>query len=114
MDEPNRAASRILAGTGFGLFLVAGFGLIEGRSQWDSFSMGHIFVILGILCAVLSRLILNNNSPLGGIFPNESDEQLRKRVADEINEVNSNLALGSAWAELETKVLEQEFADEQE
>ena len=59
MDEPNKAASRILAGTGFGLFLVAGFGLIEGRSQWDSFSMGHVFVILGILCILLSRSILN-------------------------------------------------------
>ena len=54
MDEPNKAASRILAGTGFGLFLVTGFGLIEGRNQWDSFSMGHVFVILGILCIVLS------------------------------------------------------------
>ena len=114
MDEPNKAASRILAGTGFGLFLVAGFGLIESRSQWNSFSMGHVFVILGILCIVLSRSILNSNSQLGGIFPDESDEQLRERVSDEINEVNRSQALGSAWAELETKVLEQEFADEQE
>ena len=114
MDEPNRAASRILAGTGFGLFLVAGFGLIEGRSQWDNFSMVHIFAILGLLCVILSKSMLKSNSPLNGIFPNESDEQLIERVSDEINEVNRSQALGSAWAELETKVLQQEFADEQE
>ena len=62
----------------------------------------------------LKRSILNIVPPLGGIFPDESDEQLRERVSDEINEVNRSQALGSAWAELETKVLEQEFADEQE
>ena len=43
-----------------------------------------------------------------------TDEQLIERVSDEINEVNRSQALGSAWAELETKVLQQEFADEQE
>ena len=114
MDEPNRAASRILAGTGFGLFLVAGFGLIEGRSQWDSFSIAHLFIILGLLCILISKSLFNNNSPLSSIFPNESDEQLRERVSDEVNDINRSQALGSAWAELETKVLEQDFADEQE
>ena len=52
MSNPSDAASKLLYGTGFGLFLVAGFGLIEGRMAITEIGTGWLFILLGALSLI--------------------------------------------------------------
>ena len=53
MDEPSKAANRILLGTGFGLILVCGFAIIEERMIVNQLGFGHLFLLIGLLCLVM-------------------------------------------------------------
>ena len=57
MDEPSKAANRILLGTGFGLILVCGFAIIEERMVVNELGFGHLFFLIGVLCLVMSKLL---------------------------------------------------------
>ena len=49
MDEPSKAANRILLGTGFGLILICGFAIIEERMVVTEIGFGHLFLLIGII-----------------------------------------------------------------
>ena len=95
MAEPSKAANRILLGTGFGLILICGFAIIEERMVVTEIGFGHLFLLIGIICLVMSKLLDYEASFLSNIFPNEN-------------------RVGNAWAELESKVLTDEIDLEQE
>jgi len=114
MDEPSKAANRILLGTGFGLILVCGFAIIEGRMIVNELGFGHLFLLIGMLCLVMARLLNYETSFLTSIFPNETESQLEQRVSDELNQITRDNRVGNAWAELESKVLAEEIIDQQE
>ena len=113
MANPSDAATKLLFGTGVGLLLVAGFGFIEGRATIEEPSIGWLFILTGLLALVLGKSLTDGNGPLARAFPDESAEQLASRVRDDINESIKAASVGSAWAELEANVLEQELSEEE-
>tara|TARA_B110000444_G_scaffold261555_1_gene315232 strand:+ start:13997 stop:14341 length:345 start_codon:yes stop_codon:yes gene_type:complete len=114
MDEPAKAASRILYGTGFGLILACGFGLIQDRMELTEIGFGHIFLGISLICLVSGRLLAQNKSYLKSYFPDEDEEEMADRIHEEMNEIENDSAVGNAWAELESQVLEEEIKSEQE
>lgn len=113
MANPSDAATKLLFGTGVGLLLVAGFGFIEGRATIEEPSIGWLFILIGLLALVLGKSLNDGNGPLARAFPDESAEQLASRVRDDINESIKAASVGSAWAELEANVLEQELSEQE-
>ena len=114
MDEPSKAANRILLGTGFGLILVCGFAIIEERMIVNGLGFGHLFFLIGVLCLLMGRLLNYETSFLTGIFPNETESQLEQRISDELNQITRDNRVGNAWAELESKVLAEEIIGQEE
>ena len=114
MDEPSKVANRILLSTGFGLILVCGFAIIEGRMVLSKLGPGHLFLIAGLAIVVMSRLLNYETSKLAKLFPNESQEELTKRIDNELNQIERESRVGNAWAELESKVLISEIGGESE
>ena len=114
MDEPAKAASRLLYGTGFGLILACGFGLIQGRMEITVVGFGHVFLVISLICLASAILLKQNSNYLSKYFPNEDEEQMADRIEKEIQEIGNDSAVGNAWAELESKVLETEIGLEQE
>ena len=113
MSNPSDAASKLLYGTGTGLLLVAGFGLIEGRMQISELGMGWIFILLGALFLGLGNTLSYGSGPLSSAFPNESADELAQRVSEDINTSIKDASVGSAWAELEANVLEEELLEQE-
>ena len=114
MDEPSKAANRVLIGTGLGLILVCGFAIIEQRMVLDELGVGHIFLLAGIVFLILSRLVNYQTSVLGQYFPNETEEAMKTRIHDDLSQAERENKVGNAWAELESKVLTSEIAQEAE
>ena len=114
MDEPSKAANRILLSTGFGLILVCGFAIIEERMIVNGLGFGHLFFLIGVLCLLMGRLLNYETSFLTGIFPNETESQLEQRISDELNQITRDNRVGNAWAELESKVLAEEIIGQEE
>jgi len=113
MSNPSDAASKLLYGTGTGLLLVAGFGLIEGRMQISELGMGWIFILLGAVFIGLGNTLSNGAGPLSPAFPNESADELAQRVSEDINTSIKDASVGSAWAELEANVLQEELSEQE-
>ena len=113
MDEPSKAAHRILSGTGFGLILLCGFAIIEERMSIIEIGLGHIFLTLSVICLAAARLLQSQNPFLEGLFPNETEAELKIRVNEEINQLSHENRVGTAWAELESKVLSIEIESEE-
>ncbi len=114
MDEPSKAANRVLLGTGLGLILVCGFAITEQRMALDEIGVGHIFLLTGIVFLILSRLVNYETSALAQYFPNETEEEMKTRILDELSQAERENKVGNAWAELESKVLTSEIAQEAE
>ena len=114
MDEPSKAANRVLIGTGLGLILVCGFAIIEQRMVLDELGVGHIFLLAGIVFLILSRLVNYQTSVLGQYFPKETEEAMKTRIHDDLSQAERENKVGNAWAELESKVLTSEIAQEAE
>jgi hypothetical protein len=114
MDEPAKAASRLLYGTGFGLILVCGFGLVQGRMDIGNVGISHIFLLIALVCIALAKLLSQKTSFLISYFPNEGEGDMRERIQQEIHEDEVDSAVGNAWAKLESQVLETEISIEEE
>ena len=114
MDEPSKAANRVLLGTGLGLILVCGFAITEQRMTLDEIGVGHVFLLTGIVFLILSRLVNYETSALAQYFPNETEEEMKTRILDELSQAERENKVGNAWAELESKVLTSEIAQEAE
>lgn len=114
MDEPSKAANRVLLGTGLGLILVCGFAITEQRMVLDEIGFGHVFLLTGIVFLILSRLVNYETSVLAQYFPNETEEEMKTRIQDELSQTERENKVGNAWAELESKVLTSEIGQEAE
>jgi hypothetical protein len=114
MDEPSKAANRVLLGTGLGLILVCGFAITERRMALDEIGVGHVFLLTGIVLLILSRLVNYQTSVLAQYFPNETEEEMKTRIQDELSQAERENKVGNAWAELESNVLTSEIAQEAE
>ena len=51
---------------------------------------------------------------LAQYFPNETEEEMKTRIQDELSQTERENKVGNAWAELESKVLTSEIAQEAE
>ena len=114
MDEPSKAANRVLLGTGLGLILVCGFAITEQRMTLDEIGVGHVFLLTGVVFLILSRLVNYETSALAQYFPNETEDEMKTRILDELSQAERENKVGNAWAELESKVLTSEIAQEAE
>ena len=112
MNDPSKAASRILYSTGFGLILACGFGLLEGRMEITQIGIGHIFLILAIISILIAYSLGRGYNFLKKIYPNETEDEMIERIKNEIHEIEVHSAVGSAWAKLESQVLEKELEQE--
>jgi len=111
MSKPSDTASTLLLGTGIGCFLIAGFGLVQGRMNLEALSLGWLFPFIGLLLLLLSKSI-HSGGPLSSTFPDEDDDMLAERVRSEFEVALKDGSVGSAWAELEAAVLESELSEE--
>ena len=68
MASPSDAATKLLYGTGVGMLLVAGFGLIEGRMVIDEISLGWVFAIFGLILLGLGKTLERGSGPLSTPF----------------------------------------------
>jgi hypothetical protein len=113
MSKPSDSASTLLLGTGIGCFLIAGFGLVQGRMNLETMNVGWLFPIIGLLLIILSKSVLSGTGPLSQTFPDEDDDTLTERVRSEVETTLKDVSVGHAWAELEAAVLETELSEEE-
>mgnify|MGYP006170892889 FL=1 len=112
MSTPSDAASSLLLGTGIGCFLITGFGLVQGRMDFETMSVGWLFPLLGALLILLPKSLRSESGLLSELFPDEDDEMMSERVRSEIETTVKDGSVSSAWAELEAAVLESELSEE--
>jgi len=105
---PADRARKILLGTGMCLMFVFAVGLSQRRYSLD-FDIGLIFPLIGILLISLGVM----QGSLGQQFPDESDDEMTRRVQGDVEETEREKNVGQAWASLEHHVLKSEL-DESE
>lgn len=109
---PAKSAQRLLLGTGLGLILAGGFGLISGVVSIDGPSIGFVIPFFGLIFVVLSGPTGRGEGPLADFFPNENDANMAARVELEINQQFHDSDVGNAWAKLEHSMLSKELEEE--
>tara|TARA_B100001750_G_C15339802_1_gene511665 strand:+ start:201 stop:548 length:348 start_codon:yes stop_codon:yes gene_type:complete len=115
MDNPAKAARRILVGAGMGLFLVSFLALREGRLPLQG-NIGWSIPIAAIFTIVIGLMIPQQPGAEGRLanwFPALGEdgvgENVKRMVASEEKDAN----VGGAWAKLEETMLSSEI-DESE
>ena len=99
-------------GTGLGLVLAGGFGLISGVISIDEPNTGFVIPILGLIFIGLSGPTGRGEGPLADFFPNENDANMATRVESDINQQMQDADVGNAWAKLEHSMLSKELEEE--
>ncbi|MDP6870148.1 MAG: hypothetical protein QGI21_05195 [Candidatus Poseidoniaceae archaeon] len=110
--NPASSANRILIGTGLGLILVTGFGLVSGMFDFSSPGFELIFPIVGLALLIISSPLGNTINPLNSLFPDENQEVMASRISSELIQFNTEQDVGDAWAQLEKTVLTKELEEE--
>ena len=110
---PAKSAHRLLLGTGLGLFLAGGFGLISGVIAIDKPGIGFIVPIFGLMLVALSGPTGRGEGPMAGFFPQENDANMASRIESEINQQIQDAEVGNAWAKLEHSMLSKELEEEE-
>ena len=105
---PADRARKILLGTGMCLMFVFAVGLSQGRYSLD-FDIGLVFPFIGIFLISMSVM----QGSLGQQFPDESDDEMTRRVQGDVEETEREKNVGQAWASLEHHVLKSKL-DESE
>jgi hypothetical protein len=105
---PADRARKILLGTGMCLMFVFAVGLSQGRYSLD-FDIGLVFPLIGILLIGMGVM----QGSLGQQFPDESDDEMTRRVQGDVEETEREKNVGQAWASLEHHVLKSKL-DESE
>ena len=99
-------------GTGLGLVLAGGFGLISGVISIDEPNTGFAVPILGLIFIGMSGPTGCGEGPLADFFPNENDANMATRVESDINQQMQDADVGNAWAKLEHSMLSKELEEE--
>lgn len=110
--NPAKSAQRLLAGTGLGLLLVSGLGLISGNMSIEKPGFEFIIPLVGIILLGLSGPTGRGEGPLAGLFPNENKSNMALRVENELNSSIKEEDVGNAWAKLEHTMLSKELEEE--
>jgi hypothetical protein len=87
---------------------VFAVGLSQGRYSLD-FDIGLVFPLIGILLIGMGVM----QGSLGQQFPDESDDEMTRRVQGDVEETEREKNVGQAWASLEHHVLKSKL-DESE
>ncbi len=109
---PAKSAQRLLLGTGLGLILAGGFGLMSGVITIEDPSIGFIIPFFGLIFVGLSGPTGRGEGPLADFFPNENDTNMAARVESDINQQIQDSDVGNAWAKLEHSMLSKELEEE--
>ena len=110
---PASSARRLLFGTGLGLFLAGGFGLISGVIAIETPSLGFLVPLIGIILIGLSYPTGRGEGPLEKWFPNENNEAMAVRVESDLSQEMQDADVGNAWAKLEHSMLSKELEEEE-
>ena len=105
---PADRARKILIGTGMCLIFVFAVGLNTGRYSADV-QVGWVFPLLGAILIGIGLI----RGGLGRQFPDESDDEMTRRVQGDVKQTERDKNVGQAWASLEQHVLKSEI-DESE
>ena len=103
---PADRARKILIGTGMCLMLVFAIGLDSGRYSMD-LQLGWMFPLIGLLLIGIGFM----RTTLGQQFPDESDEEMTRRVKNDVDQNEREKNVGKAWASLEQHVLQTEILE---
>lgn len=79
----------------------------------DEIGVGWLFILLSAIVLLLGNALNEGSGPLMAAFPNESSDELALRVRNDINASIRDASVGSAWAELEANVLEDELSEQE-
>ena len=110
---PASSARRLLFGTGLGLFLAGGFGLISGVIAIETPSLGFLVPLIGLILIGLSYPTGSGEGPLAKWFPNENNEAMAVRVESDLSQEMQDADVGNAWAKLEHSMLSKELEEEE-
>tara|TARA_B100001564_G_scaffold319496_1_gene296781 strand:+ start:3889 stop:4227 length:339 start_codon:yes stop_codon:yes gene_type:complete len=110
---PASSARRLLLGTGLGLFLAGGFGLISGVIEIETPSLGFVVPLAGLLLIGLSFPTGRGEGPLANWFPNEDNAAMGARVEADLTQGKHETDVGNAWAKLEHSMLSKELEAEE-
>ena len=105
---PADRARKILIGTGMCLIFVFAVGLNTGRYSTDV-QVGWAFPLLSAILIGIGLI----RGGLGRQFPDESDDEMTRRVQGDVEQTERDKNVGQAWASLEQHVLKSEI-DESE
>ena len=110
---PASSARRLLLGTGLGLFLAGGFGLISGVVAIETPSIGFLVPLIGLILIGLSYSTGRGEGPLAKWFPNEDNAAMADRVVADLSQEKNDADVGNAWAKLEHSMLSKELEEEE-
>lgn len=113
MENPAKAASRLLLSTGLGLILVTGLALQRGLLTISEPNFGWLFPISGFVFIAMSKMMKKGIGPLSKIFPNEDAEELVERISEEVSVSEKHDKMGGAWAQLEASLLSTEIGEDE-
>ena len=109
---PADSAHRLLLGTGLGLLLAGGFGLLSGVISIEEPSIGFVIPIIGLMLLALAGPTGKGEGPLGKWFPNEDATAMAERVENNLIQESHDADVGDAWAKLEHSMLSKELEEE--
>jgi len=109
--SPASSAKRILLGTGLGLVLATGLGLMSGMLSLTDFGPALIIPGLAILSVYLASS-LEKGGALSNLFPDESRKEMVSRVEADLILQQKDLQITNAWANLEESMLSNELEQE--
>ena len=81
---PASSARRLLLGTGLGLLLAGGFGLLSGVISIEEPSIGFVIPLIGLVLIALAGPTGRGEGPFAEWFPNEDDGAMASRVGEDI------------------------------
>ena len=109
--SPAASAKRILRGTGLGLVLASGLGLMSGMLSLTELGPSLIIPALAILSVYLASS-LEKGGKLSNYFPDESRKEMVSRVESDLMIQQKDLHITDAWANLEESMLANELEQE--
>jgi hypothetical protein len=114
MENPAKAASRLLLSTGLGLLLVTGLALQRNLLSISTPNYGWLIPLSALIFIYLSMMMNKGKGPLSTLFPDENNKDVVERVSKEIEITKKEDEMGGAWAQLEASLLSSEIGEEEE